>query len=315
MVRYTLKQLTYFSAIAQHGGIAQASRALNISQPALASALDKLESQLGFRLFHRRHSRGTELTPQGQEALSQARWLLQSAEQAARDFQAIAAELVGHLRFGCFHTLAPFYAPGLVAEMRDRYPGVAVDVTEGRHDELVSSLVDHSLDLALLYAMDLDARGLQWGHLHSLLPYVVLPAGHPLADHKSINLAALAAEPYVMFDWPTTRQYFKSVLDIGGIDPPVSFRSQSFEVVRSAVASGLGFSLLLVRPKTDVTYNGTIVVCRPITQQVPPLDIVVAWPADVASSILREHFVGLCRGHLAQEGTTANSSVSQCRAG
>ena len=42
MVRFTLKQCRYFLAVADHGGIAQAARALNISQPAIAQALNKL---------------------------------------------------------------------------------------------------------------------------------------------------------------------------------------------------------------------------------------------------------------------------------
>ena len=43
MVRYTLRQCTYFRAVAESGGIAQAARALNISQPSVAQALEKLE--------------------------------------------------------------------------------------------------------------------------------------------------------------------------------------------------------------------------------------------------------------------------------
>ena len=65
MVRLTLKQCAYFIAVAEQGGIAQASRALNISQPAVAQAIDKLEDQFNFKLFKRHHARGTELTIQG----------------------------------------------------------------------------------------------------------------------------------------------------------------------------------------------------------------------------------------------------------
>ncbi len=63
MVRFTLKQCAYFLAVADQGGIAQAARALNISQPAVAQALDKLEALCDLRLFVRHHARGTELTP------------------------------------------------------------------------------------------------------------------------------------------------------------------------------------------------------------------------------------------------------------
>jgi len=308
MVRFTLKQLAYFSAVAQHVSITQAARGLNVSQPAVASAIGKLEEQLGLKLFDRMHARGVALTPQGSEALSRARWLLQSADRTTQDFQAIAAELIGHLRFGCFQTLAPFYAPGLVAAMRARHPGVTLDVTEGRHDEIVPALAGHSLDVALVYAMELDPQHLAWEQVKTLDPYVLLPADHPLANQEPISLAALAGEPYVMLDWPMTREYFGSVLKAAGIDPPVAFRSQSYEVVRGAVASGLGFSLLSVRPKIDITYGGAMVACRAIREPTPPVNIVLAWPKDAPQSHLRENFLNLCHEYFTSEDVPSASA-------
>ena len=51
MVRFTLRQCAYFRAIAEHGGIAQAARALNMSQPSIAQALEKLEEITNLTLF------------------------------------------------------------------------------------------------------------------------------------------------------------------------------------------------------------------------------------------------------------------------
>lgn len=306
MVRFTLKQLSYFSAVAQHGGIAQAARALNISQPAVASALDKLEDLMGLKLFERRHSQGAALTPQGREALMRARHLLRAAVGAEREFQAIAAEVMGHVRVGFFATLAPFYAPGLIVAMRRRYPSVEIELVEGRHDQIVAALDERSIDVALIYAMDLDARALDWEIVKTLPPYVILPHDHPLANEDPISLAALADEPYVMFDWPATRQYFASVLNSAGIEPEIAFRSQSYEVVRGAVGSGLGFSLLAARPKADVTYDGQPLACRRIREPVPSLDIVLAWSRNTERSALRESFLRICHEYFATTGRPAS---------
>ena len=85
MVRYTLKQLYYFTAVADHGGIAQAARALNLSQPAIAQALNKLEEQYELVLFLRQHSRGVELTAQGRQLYTQAQHLLTEAEEQEKE--------------------------------------------------------------------------------------------------------------------------------------------------------------------------------------------------------------------------------------
>jgi len=162
-------------------------------------------------------------------------------------------------------------------------------------------LTGHGLDAALLYDMDLDPRQLTWEQVKTLEPYVLLPADHPLANQDPISLAALADEPYVMFDWPMTRGYFRSVLDAAGIDPPIAFRSQSYEVIRGAVASGLGFSLLSVRPKIDLTYDGAVVACRTIREPCPPTNIVLAWPKNAPPSHLRGNFLNLCHDYFARE--------------
>jgi len=223
------------------------------------------------------------------------------AAAAARNDSASAADVLGHLRFGCYHTLAPFYAPGLVAAMRARHPGVTVELIEGRQDALGPGLEAHAIDVALLFTLDLDRSALQWEEVKTLPPYVLLPPDHPLAAQDAVSLAALADEPFVMLDWPAAREYFEAVLHAAGIDPPIAFRTQSFEVVRDAVASGLGFSLLSTRPRTDVTYSGGTVACRAIRERVPPAVAARAWPADAPASPLREKFLEVCHEYFARE--------------
>lgn len=300
MSRFTLKQLAYFAAVAEHGGIAQAARAANISQPAVAFALGKLEDTLGIKLLSRHHARGVEVTPEGREVLALSRRLLRAADDTDKAFRAIAADVTGDLRLGCFHTLAPIYLPGLVKTAGIRHPGVTIQVTEARHDELVAALTDRSIDLALMYAMAIDGSGLAHESVKTLEPYVLLPETHPLATGRAVSMTALADEPYVRFDGPGTAAYFAAILEAAGIDPPVAFTSRSYELVRSAVANGLGFSLLYVRPKTDATYDGKSVACRPIEDDVPTLDVVVAWPKHAGPSSLREVFLVLARAFFAE---------------
>ena len=156
MVRFTLKQCGYVLAVAEHGGIARAARALNISQPALAQAVDKLEMMVGLTLFIRHHARGVETTRQGEEFLKLARRLVDCADGVAREAASIAADLSGAIRLGCFHTIAPFHAASLAKRYRSLYPRVGVAVTEGLQDELVAGIAAGRLDLAVLYDMALD---------------------------------------------------------------------------------------------------------------------------------------------------------------
>ena len=298
MVRLTLKQCGYFVAVADQGGIAQAARRLNISQPAVAQALDKLEATFGLRLFLRHHARGTELTPQGRAFYRSARDLLQEAERAERDARAIAADLAGRIRFGCFHTLAPFCLAQIITAHREAYPDVDIVATELLQDEILAGIETAELDLALTYDMSLDGRPVARQRVARLEPFIVLSAEHPLAARASIRLAELAREPFVMFEGPSSRDYFDRLLTRHGIDPPILFNSRSMESVRCAVAQGLGFSLSVMRPSHRETYDGGRVAYVPIADKAEPISVVLLRKRDAAASALIENFAQTCKARF-----------------
>ena len=276
MVRYTLRQCAYFRAVAEQGGIAQAARVLNISQPSVAQALDKLEAVTGLTLFERHHAKGATLTLQGRLFLDHVLALDIKARQVEREAAALAAERAGEIRLGIFHTLAPFYAPSLIRSFASSAPDIRIHPQEMSLSELAQALHEGTLDLALTYDRGADLSGLDTLELISLRPHAVLAADHKRARQKTIRLKDLAHEPYVMFDAPGSRHYFEELLEENGIDPPIAYRSSSLETVRSAVSNGFGFTLLVMRPPGDRTYDGTQVAVIDIKEPVRRLGIVLA---------------------------------------
>ena len=298
MVRLTLKQCAYFLAVADQGGIAQAARTLNISQPAVAQALDKLEAIYGLRLLVRHHARGAELTPQGRAFYHSARNLLRQAERAEQEALAIAADLAGTIRFGCFHTIAPFYTAQIIKAYGALYPDVDIVASELLQDDIISGVEAAELDLALTYDLSLEVRLLERQVVARLKPFVLLCVEHPFAARSSISLSEMAQEPFVMFDGPSSRDYFAKVLAAHGIDPPVAFSSSSMESVRCAVANGLGFSLSVMRPSHTETYDGGRVVSVPIADDSDSIAIVLVRRKNRAPSNLVDNFADFCKAHF-----------------
>lgn len=289
MVRFTLRQCTYFRTVATEGGIAQAARVLNISQPSVAQALDKLEDVTGLVLFDRHHARGLTLTMQGRVFLEHVTRLEEQAEQVVREAAALAAETVGEIRLGIFHTLSPFYAAGLIRGFAAVAPGVVVRPRELSLADLAEAALTGAIDVAITYDRGAALDGLTVETLAELQPMVVLAADHPLAGGSSIGLADLAQEPYVMLDGPGSRAYFETLLAEHGLAPTLSYVSPSLEAVRSAVAAGFGFTLLVMRPPSSTTYDGREVKALAIRDAVRPLRIVLASRAAVHhGQILRQ---------------------------
>ena len=275
MVRYTLKQLYYFSAVADQGGIAQAARVLNLSQPAIAQALNKLEDQYQLRLFVRQHSRGVELTSQGRQLYKMAQELLLQAQQQETSMRLIASGKSDTIRLGCFHTLAPFYMIPLIQQLKQEYADIAVLGEELRQDHLLDKLLNKQLDLAVSYDMGITSSALTKSIIAKQTPHILLSKQHPLAIATSIKAEQLRGQAFVMFDGAGSKDYYQNLLRHLNLQPEIALVSSSMETVRSAVGNQMGFSITVMQPKTNISYDGTELVTLPIDDPCPDLAIVL----------------------------------------
>ena len=275
MVRYTLKQLYYFSAVADQGGIAQAARVLNLSQPAIAQALNKLEDQYQLRLFVRQHSRGVELTSQGRQLYKMAQELLLQAQQQETSMRLIASGKSDTIRLGGFHTLAPFYMIPLIQQLKQEHADIAVLGEELRQDHLLDKLLNKQLDLAVSYDMGITSSALTKSIIAKQTPHILLSKQHPLAMAKSIKAEQLRGQAFVMFDGAGSKDYYQNLLRHLNLQPEIALVSSSMETVRSAVGNQIGFSITVMQPKTNISYDGTELVTLPIDDPCPDLAIVL----------------------------------------
>jgi DNA-binding transcriptional LysR family regulator len=76
--------------------------------------------------------------------------------------------------------------------------------------------------------------------------------------------------------------------------PRVRHRSVNFEMVRSLVARGQGFSLLIQQPVVDVSYEGRPLVTRPVADHVTPTAVVLAWPSTAPPTRRARAFADHC---------------------
>ncbi|WP_114287496.1 LysR family transcriptional regulator [Candidatus Halocynthiibacter alkanivorans] len=280
MIRLTLKQCEYFCAVARCGGIAAAARALGVSQPAVAQAMDKLEDMTGLVLLRRLHARGTELTAQGEAFLSYATELVVCGTGIEAAVEKIADNRSGTVRLGCFQSIAPFCLARIVRGYRALAPDVVLDVSEMLQEELSEALTQGTLDLAIMYDLGLDPGRISWRALTQAPPYLIVPPGHRLAERQSVSVRDIATEDYILFDAPRSRDYFFSIFARYGIGPRIAFRSRSIESVRCSVANGLGVSILSMRPASDATYDGGQVVPIALEEELPPTPVVLAHSAE-----------------------------------
>lgn len=289
MYRFSLRQLEYLVACIDCRSVAGAAERLNVSQPTISVAISKLEAQLGVQLLLRHHSRGVTATAALDKILQSARNLLAHATDLERAAMDTGTTLEGSLRLGSLSTLAPAVLPGLIYELSLLHPGIRLHLQEGSQDQIIKSLYDGQLELALLYDINLpdDIRALP---LAERAPYVALAADHPLAAQPEVALTDLISEPLILLDMQPSREYFLGLFTDVGLKPMIAHTLPSIELVRGMVGCGLGYSLLVTRPMSDMTYEGRPLAIRPLSSNSQISQIVLASLADLRPTRLMQRF-------------------------
>jgi DNA-binding transcriptional LysR family regulator len=300
MNRTSLRALQYFLEAARNKSVSAAARALHISPASVSVAIADLEKELDLQLFVRQPARGMKLTPAGEVMVAEARSLLAHADEFQLRAGALGDSLEGELSIACFTNLGPVYFSNLLAQFCGLHPSVSVKIYVGDHQEILSGLIGGQFELAVTFDLDIP-KNFEWLKLTEIPPQVVLPSAHSFAKAKRVSLKRLASEPLILMDLPHTRDYFMSLFYRLHISPNVRFSSTNFEMVRTLVGNGLGYSILNLVPNSPSTYDGTRVRYVPISEEVRPLEVGCLSVGRVAQRRVAKAFIEHARAYFAKD--------------
>jgi LysR family hydrogen peroxide-inducible transcriptional activator len=115
-----MQQLRYVVAVARTRNFTRAAEQCHVSQPSLSQQIQKLEEELGGRLFDRM-KREAKLTPHGEAFLGRADRILEEVEAAKREAIDAHDLLCGTLTLGVLPTIAPYLLPRALAEFTKNF--------------------------------------------------------------------------------------------------------------------------------------------------------------------------------------------------
>jgi DNA-binding transcriptional LysR family regulator len=237
-------------AVADHGTITGAARALGYSQPAISQHLKRLEARIGMPVVSR-VGRGVVLTEAGRVLARHASTVTTALDAAAGELADLSGLRSGRVRLAAFPSASSTIIPRLLRTMAGTHPGVRITYTEAEPPEAVQSVRSQAADLAITFSYPGDrvdphkesARGL------AVLPVwfdemvVALPADHPLAAEPTVDLAALADEPWIG-GCPRCRGHLLELTDQCDFTPRIAYETDNFIAVLSMVAERVGVALL-----------------------------------------------------------------------
>ncbi|MCU1480402.1 MAG: LysR family transcriptional regulator [Subtercola sp.] len=292
---FSLRQLSYLIAVADAGTIVAAARSLHISPSAVSDALTELETSLGSRLCVRRKAHGVTLTPAGLQVVNDGRMLLREAAAIQQGLRSSATELAGPIAIGCYPTLAPIVLPPLLSEFGAEHPQVDMSLVEVTHDQLAGRLESGEIDVAFVY--DTMIPGIpRRASLFRLPAHVLLAADHPLAGQPTVRLDDLIEQDLILLDSPPSATHTLSLFEAQGLRPRIRHRTSNYEAVRTLVGRGLGYSVLVQRPRNPASYEGFALVMKEIDPPVEPVAVDVIWSAEHEPSARVRALVEFAKG-------------------
>lgn len=269
MIRYSLKQLSYFVAAAELRSTSAAARVLHVSQPSISGAIKQLEESFGQTLIIRHKGQGVTPTPYGRQLMIRSKQLLNMANNLYFD---CTTETAGSVLLGSFTDISPYYIPEILRGMQQAYPDIETRIINAALNEIPAALKRGDLDIAITYGV-LQEEGLIYERLKTVSPHAMLAANHPLASLQRIPLAELLKHPFVLSDGPYASDFLMMALSGLGMVPKVAHNAQTFELQRGMVANRLGVSLVYTQPLCTKSYDGKELVFRPVQEELPTQDI------------------------------------------
>lgn len=269
-----LDRLRALHAVSVHGSVAAAAEALHVTPSGVSQQLAKLERETGHRLLAPQ-GRGVRLTRAGRLLAGHAGRVLEQLAAARADLDGLREEAVGPVRLGAFVTAARTVLPPALGVLRERHPGLAPTFAEGEADNLLPALLRGDLDVAVIESWDSVPTPIPGAVSHALLCSdvidVALPAGHPLARRRAVDLGELGGPDGIAWaGWTAgTRceDQLVQTLREHSVEPSIACSVADYPTQLAFVAAGLAAALIPRLGRDPLPDGVRIVATRPVVRR------------------------------------------------
>lgn len=243
-----LERLRVLHAVATTGSVVGAARTLHVTTSAVSQQMARLEREVGQRLVERQ-GRGIRLTEAGALLARNAGDLLTHVERVEADLAEHRGAVAGTLSIAAFATAARGLLPGVLRDLRSRYPDLTVSLSEREPHEAIPDLSRGHLDIAVVQDWAEDVltvpEGLSRRHLLDDPFDVALPAGHPLAGRHRVAVKELAGDEWISWsDGQICHDWLARTLRAAGAEPLVMHTASEHSTQLALVAAGLGAAVI-----------------------------------------------------------------------
>lgn len=311
-MRYELKHLRVFVAVAEELNYHRAAERLSMAQPAVSRMIIELETRMGVRLLERT-TRRVRLTEPGRYFLKEAQETLTRLGLAEGNVRLLASGTKGILRVGYTTITGHSLVPDVVQRFRHENPEVRLDLhyltAPQQRDRIITGDIDAGFIEGSFQSAEITTRIVM---RHQLT--VLLPAGHRLAEKESLTVSDIIGEKLVMGtteEWPTLRRIVLDAFQSAGHVMEICQEAPSLTGILGLVTAGVGLTVFCGLPR--FCGAGSVVGLPLATQPETVVETHLAWRRANSSTALQRflttaQMVASCTEH-SQTGSPQGPAI------
>ncbi|AEP30068.1 LysR family transcriptional regulator [Brumicola nitratireducens] len=284
----SIKNLQAFIELAKYQSFAEAAEKRHISQPALSSAIKKMEMQLGGALFSR-STRSVKLTPEGASFLPVAKRLLDDWENALYDVKQLFTLEKGLLTLASMPSFAEGRLPSLLASFGYAQPNISIRVHDVVMELVIESVLRERAEMGFVFEPE-EHELLNFYPMFNDEFVVIMPPDHALNVGAELTLDDVIKYPFVSMNrGSTTRKWVDEKLINGDRKINIAVEASQFSTIGNLVYSGMGIAIVPSMVQKQMEAKGCI------SKKVLGLDIIkrvgLITPKDRSLSFAAQAFI------------------------
>ena len=247
--RISLRQLQVFEAVARLLSYTRAAEELFLSQPTVSMQIKKLESDIGLPLTEQTGKK-ISLTEAGSALHQAALDILGTLSRFEMQVDDQKGLRTGQLRISVV-TTANYFAPRLIGKFTSQYPGINVSLDVGNRVHILDRM-SRNMDDLYLVGKPPESSELEFQPYLENPMVVVAPIGHELAQKKSLSLADIAEEPFIIREPGSgTRIALEQLFEKSGHELNIRMELGSNESIKQGISGGLGIAVISMHTITS----------------------------------------------------------------
>lgn len=292
-----LNLIKTFVAVSEAKTISEASEKLFVSQPAVTTAIKKLETTLNIKLLLRTN-KGILLTKEGESFYTSCKKSLNEIENGIMNLNKFTKLEKGHINIGCTSTIVRNLIIDFISIFSKKYPKVTITITDGASDILLKNLNDGKIDFAILsspYYSNTKYKNITLTQTHDCF---IANKEYAYLKNKIVNKEELKQLPLILQKQSSNnRKFFNEMCKNNNINLIPKLEMESFWLITDFVkrGTGIGYSIREFL-RTEFDKNDIFEIKTDLN--IEPRDIVLTLPDNSSINFATSVFIEEIQAHF-----------------